>query len=288
MSEEEVIARTGDRPVTQGELESNLRQLGLAPGQTVLVHCSLSRLGWVVGGGQAVLLALEEVLGPKGTLLMPAFFDGAPEPSRWRDPPVPPSWWTTIREEMPPWDPTVSPTRRMGIVANLLRHQPGTVQSFHPNKSFVARGPRAADLVEDHSLDDGFGNRSPLGRLYELDGWILLLGVGHSNNTSLHLAEYRSDWPGRTVRVRYHGRVVRAGRIETVAFGDIDGMSEDFDRLGADFEREGGRVARGPVGRDAGRFLRMRPVVDYASRWIEKNRATERAPVTERSTSLGG
>ena len=272
MSEADVVARTTDGPVTQRELEGELCGIGLASGQTVLVHTSLSRLGWVVGGGQAVLLALEKVLGPEGTLVMPAFFDGIPEPSTWRDPPVPASWWATIRQEMPPWDPAVSPTRQVGIVADLLRHQPGTVQSFHPNKSFVARGPRAHVLLDDHELDHGFGERSPLGRLYELDGWILLLGVGHGNNTSLHLAEYRAAWPGREKHLRLEGRVVRAGRVESVSFVDVNGTSEDFERLGAEYEEAGGAVTAGPVGRGTGRLLRMRPIVDFAVGWIERNR----------------
>jgi aminoglycoside 3-N-acetyltransferase len=268
-----VIARTPDGPVTQRELEANLRDLGVGSGQTVLVHCSLSRLGWVVGGGQAVLLALERVLGGGGTLLMPAFGDGAPEPSHWKDPPVPESWWTTIREEMPPWDPALSPSRRMGVVSELLRHQPRTHQSFHPNKSFVARGPRARKLLADQTLDDGFGERSPLGRLYEMDGWVLLLGVTHSNNTSLHLAEYRARWPGSRRRIHFSGRVFRDGRVRTVSFEDVDGNSDDFDRLGIEFERQGRAVAVGRVGRGTGRFLRMRPLVDFAVGWMERNRS---------------
>ncbi|MCI4347912.1 MAG: AAC(3) family N-acetyltransferase [Thermoplasmata archaeon] len=272
MSEADVVARTPGAPVTARDLERDLHQLGLAVGQTVLVHTSLSRLGWIVGGGQAMLLALEATVGSDGTLMMPAFFDGAPDPSRWRDPPVPESWWTTIREEMPPWDPGVSPTRQVGVVADILRHQPGTIQSFHPNKSFVARGPLAHTLLDGQVLDDGFGDRSPLARLYELDGWVLLLGVSHANNTSIHLAEHRADWPGRGKPIQLAGRVVRSGRVEAVSFVDIDGTSDDFDRLGAEYEQRAGAVTVGPMGRGTGRFMKMRPLVDFAGKWIERNR----------------
>ncbi|MCI4352911.1 MAG: AAC(3) family N-acetyltransferase [Thermoplasmata archaeon] len=272
MTEADVVKGTTGGPVTQADLERDLRRLGVAEGLTVLVHTSLSRLGWIVGGGQAVLLALEAAVGSDGTLMMPAFVEGVPEPSRWRDPPVPESWWTTIREEMPPWDPAVSPTRQVGVVADILRHQPGTLQSFHPNKSFVARGPNAHTLLDGHSLDDGFGEGSPLARLCEIDGWVLLLGVGHGNNTSLHLAEYRANWPGRRTPVLLSGRLVRAGRVESVKFVDVDGTSDDFDRLGAEYERQGGAVAVGAVGRGTGRWLRMRPMVDFAVDWIEANR----------------
>ncbi|HLY76603.1 MAG TPA: AAC(3) family N-acetyltransferase [Thermoplasmata archaeon] len=274
MTESEVIARTSGGPVTQRGIEADLRHLGLASGQIVLVHASLSRLGWVVGGGHSVLLALEGILGPTGTLLMPSFSDGVPEPSRWENPPVPESWWATIRKEVPAWDPGASPTRQMGVIADSFRHQVGTRQSFHPNKSFVARGPHATALLSEQSLDDGFGERSPLGRLYDLDGNILLLGVSHENNTSLHLAEYRAEWPGRATRLQFTGRVVREGRIEPVSFSDIDGTSADFEQLGREYEQAGGEVTRGAVGRGEGRLLRMRPMVDFAVSWISRNRAT--------------
>jgi aminoglycoside 3-N-acetyltransferase len=278
MTEAEVVAATFGGPVTQRELEGDLRALGLLPGQNLLVHSSLSRLGWVVGGGQAVLLALESVVGRTGTLMMPAFFEGVPNPSTWRNPPVPESWWATIVEESPPWDPAVSPTREVGVVADLLRHQPGTRQSFHPNKSFVARGPASAYFLNHHSLEDGFGDRSPLGRLYERDGWVLLLGVGHANNTSLHLAEYRANWAGRGRRIELNGRVRRRGRVESVRFTDLDGTSDDFDRLGTDYERETHSVTTGRVGRGTGRFVRMRPIVDFAIGWLERNRSGSSTP----------
>jgi aminoglycoside 3-N-acetyltransferase len=280
-----VVANTTDGPVTQRQLEHELRALGL--GTTVLVHTSLSRLGWVVGGGQAVLLALEAVVGPEGTLMMPAFVDGAPDPARWRHPPVPESWWSTIREETPPWDPDTSPTRQVGVVADLLRHQSGTVQSFHPHQSFVARGPRARALLDRHALDDGCGEQSPLGRLYESDGHVLLLGVGHDNNTSLHLAEYRANWPGRWEPLRLEGRVVRGGRIESVSFTDVDGTGEDFHRLGTDYEATEGAVVRGPVGQGTGRFLRMRPMVDFAVGWLERNRGADGPTVNPRRPAYG-
>lgn len=275
MTEAEVIARTTGGPVTQSQLESDVRRLGVAPGETVLAHSSLSQLGWVVGGGQAVLLALEAVLGDGGTLVMPAFSDGAPVPSRWTSPPVPESWWPVIVREQPAWEPGLVSIRQMGIVAELFRNQPGTLQSFHPNKSFTARGPHAARLVADHALDYGFGERSPLARLYELDAKVLLLGVGHANNTSIHLAEYRAEWAGRRHPLRLTGRVRRAGTIEGVSFVDVDGTSDDFEQIGADYQRQGGAVTLGTVGQGSARYFRMRPLVDYAVGWIERNRRGE-------------
>ena len=69
--ESSAIART-ERPNTQESLATDLRALGVAPGMTLLVHASLSALGWVAGGPVAVIQALMDALTPQGTLVMPA------------------------------------------------------------------------------------------------------------------------------------------------------------------------------------------------------------------------
>lgn len=102
--EANTIAKTTGPPATRSRLHSELRMLGLVEGSTVLVHSSLSALGWVVGGAEAVVLALEDALGRGGTLMMPAYSMSAPEPAVWSHPPVPESWWQTLRNEWPPFD----------------------------------------------------------------------------------------------------------------------------------------------------------------------------------------
>jgi len=97
------------------------------------------------------------------------------------------------------YDPRLTPTRGMGGVVGCFRHVPGAVRSCRPSDSFVAVWPNAAAIMEGHELTNGLGERSPLGRLYGLDASVLLLGVGHANNTSLHFAEYRSDNPKRWI-----------------------------------------------------------------------------------------
>ena len=61
----------GAAPITGATIVGELWALGLRRGQVVLVHASLSRLGWICGGPQAVIESLLEVLGPQGTLMMP-------------------------------------------------------------------------------------------------------------------------------------------------------------------------------------------------------------------------
>src|SRR5208282_12844 len=266
------VARTPGAPATRSSLCSDLRKLGLATGSTVLVHSSLSALGWVVGGAEAVVLALEEVLGESGTLMMPAYSMNAPEPALWKDPPVPESWWETIRSEWPPFDPDLSPPRRLGTIPETFRIQRGTVRSYHPNHSFCARGPNALRLVENHALDDSMGEGSPLARLYELRGGVVLLGVDHSSNSSIHLAEYRAKWPGKHAEQPRRARVLRNGVPVGVSMKDLDLNSDDFGTLGQQFEVETGSVRTGPVGVGTGRLMGQRTLVDYAVSWMEAHR----------------
>lgn len=92
MSEEDAVKRTRGMPATVDSLTADLSSLGIAPGMVLLVHSSLSSLGWVSGGPVAVILALEQVLGPKGTLVMPALSGDLSDPARWKEPPVPQAW----------------------------------------------------------------------------------------------------------------------------------------------------------------------------------------------------
>jgi aminoglycoside 3-N-acetyltransferase len=134
----------------------------------MLVHSSLSALGWVCGGAVAVVLALQEALGAQGTLVMPTHSGGLSDPRKWESPPVPQAWWQVIRDTMPAYDKAMTPTRGMGAIVEVFRQQEGTRRSAHPQTSFCARGPRAAEIVDGHELNSSFGENSPLARVYDL------------------------------------------------------------------------------------------------------------------------
>lgn len=72
----------------------------------------------------------------------------------------------------------------MGVVPAFFRTWPGVLRSSHPVTSFAALGLHAAYLTDNHILEADPGNRSPVGRLYDLDGHVLLLGVDHWNSRS--------------------------------------------------------------------------------------------------------
>ena len=245
----DVIARTGKAPVTISRLVADLRRLGVMPGATLMVHCSLSALGWVVGGPQAVVAGLREAVGPAGTLVMPTHSADWSDPAPWERPAVPEAWWPVIRAQCPAFDPAVTPTREMGAVAETFRTMPGTRRSAHPQVY-------------------GFGPESPYGRLYELGAEVLLLGVGYGRCSMLHLAEHGVG-PPRFPRRRKSFAVMIDGTRRWVSVDDLKLNPERFPALGEAFERETTGVRRGRVGLAEGRLLPARELVDFAVRVLE-------------------
>lgn len=269
MSEADAIARVST-PNTRNSLADDLRRLGVTPGMVVLVHSSLSALGWVCGGQVAVVQALMDVITPDGTLVMPTHSGNLSDPAEWSTPPVPESWWQPIRETMPAYDPRVTPTYGMGQTVEAFRTWPGVLRSSHPQLSFAAWGRHAAQITAGHGLDDSLGESSPLARIYDLDGWVLLLGVGYENNTSFHLAEYRS---GVRQPTQPGAPMMEDGRRVWKRFRDIALDSGPFAEIGQDYEAAGGAVRVGRVGAGQCRLFRQRPAVDYAVEWFLRGRA---------------
>lgn len=246
---------------TRESLAHDLRQLGVQPGMTVIVHSSLRSLGWVCGGPATVVQALMDVLTEHGTLVMPAHTGNYADPATVQ--PVPQPWWQMIYEAMPAFDPQVTPTYLMGAIAETFRTSPGVYRSNHPQVSFSAWGRHAERITAQHALEYGMGEGSPLARVYELDGWVLLLGVGYDRNTSFHLAEYRS--PGAKPAL-LGAPIIEDSRRVWKKFRDIEIDATVFPELGAAMEQTG-LVKIGRVGLAECRFFPQRPAVDFAVQW---------------------
>ncbi len=260
------IARTPE-PRTRESLAQDLRTLGVEPSMALLVHASLGRIGWTVGGAETVIHALMDVLTPDGTLMMPSFSGHLSDPAEWSNPPVPDAWIDVIRAHMPAFDPLRTTTRSMGRIAEAFRTWPGVKRSGHPTLSLAAWGRHAEALVATHTLDWPLGDETPMGAFYDVDGHVLLIGVGYNRNSSLHLAESRANHPRTTRRAI---PVARGNGVEWVEMIDVvDDENRLFPALGAAFEATG-RVSIGPVGSAESRLMSQRALVDFAVRWLDQ------------------
>jgi aminoglycoside 3-N-acetyltransferase len=280
MSEKEraLITRTNEAfgtCLTGERLKDDFQKLGISPGMTLLVHCSLSRIGWICGGAVTVIQTLLDILGPQGTLIMPSHTADNIDPKHRTDPSLPSEWFDTIRQSTPGYQPEVTPTFNMGTVSETFRHWPGVLRSEHPLYSVIALGEKAKLITNDHY--DACGERSPLARLYDCgdNGYVLLLGVQHRNNSSIHLAEYRSR-----VNAKLEKNFVCAAAVinpetnsrQWIEWMDYRYRADDFMDAGRAFESGEGNVIIGKVGLAECRFMKQRSLVDFTLDWMTRNR----------------
>ena len=220
------------------EITQQLRALGVEEGGVLLVHTSFRAVRPVEGGPAGLIEALLEALGPDGTLVMPS--------------------WTGSDEE--PFDRERTPASEdLGVVAETFWRMPGVVRSDHAF-AFAALGPKAAEIVSGPLPLPPHIPASPVGRVYDLDGQILLLGVGHDADTTLHLAEIKAGVPYGLPK---HVTVLDSGRLVKVEYRENDHCCARF-ALADEWLRERGLQREGRVGTAHARLARSRHIVAVA------------------------
>ena len=259
----------GDPPATADSLAGQLSDLGVQAGATLIVHTSLSALGWVVGGEQAVVTALRAAVGPGGTIVMPVQSWQLCDPALLRQ--TDPQWWSLVREHLPVYDPATTPSKSMGIVAEHFRTLPGTLRSAHPHRSFAAAGRLAAEVVAQHDLSEPMGEGSPLAVLYDVGAQVLLLGVSAAKCTALHLAEHRCDYPGKH-HIGNGTPVLVDGCRRWRSWRELEVSADDFEQVAEDFAAASGLRRTAPIGQSEGHLLPVRELVDFAASWFPGHR----------------
>lgn len=185
----EIVLNT-TKPQTIDSIANDLKKINLEYGDTVLVHISQSKIGWIIGGTQTLYNAIMKVIGPLGTVIVPTQTMDNSDPKDWQAPAVPLLWHQEIRDLMPAYDKKTTPTRSMGKFVEYIRVHPYAERSSHPQVSFAAIGFHAKKIVKKHPLTLKFGIESPLGTIYKLGkAKILMIGTDITTCTGLHLAE---------------------------------------------------------------------------------------------------
>jgi aminoglycoside N3'-acetyltransferase len=217
------------------QLATQLRALGIETGAVLLVHMSYRAVRPVEGGPAGVIDALRTAVGPTGTLVMPSWGS---------DDDVPFDSGTTVVDES------------LGITADMFWRLPGVRRSAHPF-SFAALGPLADAITADPLPLPPHRLESPVGRVFEHDGQILLLGVGHDANTTIHLAEVLAHVPYGTPK---HCTIVANGRPTRVEYRENDHCCERFN-LADEWLADKRLQHKGQVGNATARLMRARDVV---------------------------
>ena len=265
--------------LTSESLARDLRTLGVNPGQVLLVHASMRRIGWIQDGAAGVVAALREALGATGTLVVPTQTADNSDTSRLylaRTAGMTDEEITRFRAAMPPFDVQTTPATGMGRIAEEVRRTPGAVRSEHPQTSFAALGPLAGTLMAGHDPGCHLGESSPIGRLYEAGAWILLLGVGYDACCAFHLGEYL--YTAKPPRRTYRYVTTEGGRAGWREAEDVVLDDSDFAALGAAFDMTGNPIP-GRVGAGECRLASLKSAVDFAAEWLrEHRRPTEHQP----------
>jgi len=221
----------GEKEVRYHDLVDGLRALGVPAGRPVIAHASLSAFGQVRGGAAAVV----------GALL--AVFDGVIMPTF--------TYKTMLTPEVGPpnngiaygsghdqnrmaefYTPDMPADPSMGVVAETLRKHRNAKRSLHPILSFSGVG--ADKALKTQTLDEPL---APIGALTEHEGWVLLLGVDHTVNTSIHYGELLA---GRKQFIRW--ALTPIGVVECPGF---PGCSQGFQALAPHLEDLTRRVVIG-------------------------------------------
>ena len=238
-------------PLTKKSLVESFRRLGIRSGTRLVVHSSMRSLGPVEGGAETVLEALIACIGPNGLLIMPTF--------------------TYFNEE---FDPESTPGRT-GILPELLRKRPGAVRSLHPTHSVTAFGERAAAICDGHHLVPGLGVDSPLDRIAKADGGILLLGVGHTSNSTVHVGEAYADVPYGDIPFNPHWPRRIKVRLGGTEYAEMEvrnppGCSRAFGAIEAVL-RERGAIRDGLIGNAIVQWMRGEDVIGATVELLREN-----------------
>lgn len=259
-------------PTTKNRLMADLKKLGVASGDTIMLHASVKAIGWIVGGPDVVIQALLDILGEGGTLMMYVCWEDSPyNLVEWSE-----EWQKAYLEECPPFNPAVSRAhRKWSILTEYLRTWPGAYRSSNPEASCAAVGAKAKWLTENHPLQYGYGPGSPLAKLCEAKGKVLLLGAPLDTITLLHYAEHIANVPNKRI-VRYKMPILRDGKHTWVDIEEFDtcgnillGAKEYFELIPREYlsSRKG---QSGKVGAAQSYLFDAGNLVRFAVKWLER------------------
>ena len=263
-------------------LRADLDRLGVKPGDLLMLHASLRRIGLGraevgEGGAEMLLDALEEAVGPAGTLMMVL---GTHYEMEWVYD-HPPEARAALLAGSPAFDHRNAPVlAEVGWLAEAFRRRAGTILSDNPSGRFGARGRLAEALMADQPWDDYYGPGSPLQKLCDRGGRILRIGANPDTVTALHYAEYLAELPDKK-RARWDYMIAGPDGAPVHCWIDCLDDSEGIVHVeGEDYFARIlkaylalGRHGEGPAGKAKAELIDAADIVTFGARWMEENLA---------------
>lgn len=247
-----------DASMTRSQLLAQLTALGVEPKDVLMVHGSLRKIGPIVGGVNTLIQALFDAVGPGGTVAAYVDFESFYEDDE-ADPPI--------------FDKRIAHAARdHGILHETLRNWPGAIRSDHPDAGVVAIGPLAEWITRDHPFQYGYGTGSPLEKIVEAQGRVLMLGAPLDTITLLHYAEHKARIPDKRI-VRYRRRMPQ-GWVDFEEFDTSEPVHDRlplnaFERIAEDYLATGaGR--KGTIGQADSYLFDGADLVRHGIEWIER------------------
>lgn len=264
--------------LTRADLARDCAAIGLSPGDIVMAHAAVSKVGPILGGPDTLIGALRDAVGPAGTVMAYTDWDASYEALLDGEGRVPPEW----RDHVPPFDPASSRSvRDNGALSEFLRTTPGALRSAGHGASVAAIGARADWLTADHPLDYGYGPGTPLARLVEAGGKVLMIGAPWDTMTLLHHAEHLANLSNKRIK-RVEVPFATSGgvfwrMIEEFDTGDpvTESLPNNvFERIVRDFVA-GGAGRQGQVGRADSLLVDAAAITPFAIEWLERTVAAQ-------------
>lgn len=261
---------------TRADLRADLDRLGLRPGDLVMVHAAMRRVGPLLNGPDALVAALRDVIGPDGTLMAYTDWDSRHTDLLDDDGRVLPEW----RAHVPGFDPAASRAiRDNGVLAEFIRTTPGARRSTNPGASVAALGRLAGWLTADHPQDYGYGPGTPLARLVEAGGRVLMVGAPWDTMTLVHHADHLAQMPGKRV-LRYEVPFARDRGVEWRMIEEFDTTEPPVDGLPGDYIEQivtafvaAGHGRQGRIGAAPSLLVEAAPLCAFAVDWLERRAA---------------
>ena len=234
--------------LTKMAIIEELKNLGLQKGMKILVHVALSKIGYLENGPETLISAIKEIITEDGVIVMPAY--------------------NSYGEYKP----------NLSIVNESFKNQNDIIRTNQLIASFAIWGNEKEKIAANIDYtEDGLsfeaGEKSTLARLYENNGWSLMLGTDYSTCTILHLAENRATWPAKIIFTEEY--ISREGK--RIPFHDVAYQDEDFNEIGEAFEshyKNDDSVFKSVIiGNAKCKLINQRSFVDFAVNWMNQNRS---------------